>query len=241
MDRLLEKMERHRVIRTLLSERPRENSLLLALAVTAGLSLMSALCWRDGSDWSLWLAATTTGVFQHGEYWQPFTGQLVHANLSHLLSNALLFTFFGYLLYGYFGFRVFPLASFLLGGLVNYLSLLTYRPAAVRLVGASGMVYLMVGFWLTMYMLIERRLSVGRRIVHAIGVGLIVLMPTAFDQQVSYRTHAIGVAVGISFALLYFALNQQRIRAAEVSEAPELEDAPFDRVSEETWLHPDEF
>ncbi|MEJ2143715.1 MAG: rhomboid family intramembrane serine protease [Acidobacteriota bacterium] len=231
-------MEERRVKQTLLSTKPRENSLLVALAVTLVLFLVAALCWRVNSNWSALLAASTKGVFERGEYWQLLTGELVHANFGHLLSNALLFTFFGYLLYAYFGFFVFPFLCFLLGGLVNYLSLLTYQPADVRLVGASGMVYLMVGFWLTMYMLIERRLSVRRRIIHAVGVGLIVLMPTVLHQEVSYRTHAIGVVVGMLSALVYYRFARRRIQSVEVSEP--LDDMASDTVSEEPWLEVDD-
>lgn len=222
----------------MLSRKPRENSLLVAIAATLALFLVAALCWRDGSNWYALLATSSKGVFERGEFWQLLTGELVHANFSHLLSNALLFTFFGYLLYAYFGFLVFPVMCFLLGGLVNYLSLLTYQPSDVRLVGASGMVYLMVGFWLTMYMLIERRLSVRRRIIHAVGVGLIVLMPTVLHREVSYRTHAIGVAVGLLSALVYFRLARRRIRSAEISERPD--HAASDTVSEEPWLEVDD-
>ena len=231
-------MQPLRVTRTLLSEKPRENSLLVALTVTVALSLAAALCWRTGSDWYVILATSSEGVLHQGEYWQLLTGQFVHANVAHLLSNSLLFTFFGYLLYGYFGGFIFPFGSFLLGGLVSYLSLLTYLPANIRLVGASGTVYLMVGFWLTMYMLIERRLSVRRRIIHALGFGLVVLMPTALDPQVSYRTHAIGLAVGIVAALVYFGFAHRRIRASEVVESQV--EPSFDTVSEEPWLEVDD-
>ena len=221
------------------SRKPKENSVLVAMASTLVLFLVAALCWRVDSDWYRLLATSSDGVFERGEYWQLLTGQLVHADMSHLLSNALLFTFFAYLLYGYFGLRVFPVLCFFLGGLVNYLSLLTYRPAEIRLVGASGMVYLMVGFWLTMYMLIERRLSVGRRIVHAVGVGLIVLMPTVLHRQVSYRTHAIGVAVGLVSAVIYYWFSRREIQSAEV-EAESLDEAAFDTVTGEPWLEADD-
>ena len=121
-----------------------------------------------------------------------------------LLSNAVLFSIFGYLLYGYFGFWVFPVGSFVLGTLVNYLSLSTYLPGDVGLVGASGMVYLMASFWLTMYLLLERRYPVGRRLIRALGVGLVVLMPGAFDHTISYRTHLIGAVAGLVAALVFF-------------------------------------
>jgi hypothetical protein len=49
-------------------------------------------------------------------------------------------------------------------------------------------------------------------------VGLILLMPSAFEESVSYRTHAIGFVVGIAAAVAYFGLKREEIRAAEVAE-----------------------
>ncbi len=199
----------------MLSRKPRENSILIATAAVLGMLVVSMLCWQEGRPMQLQLAAVSDRILVEGEYWRLMTALLVHADMRHFLSNAVLFVLFAYLLYGYYGFWIFPFASFLLGSFVNWLSLLTYQPQNISLVGASGMVYLMVGFWLTMYMLVERRLTVKRRILHGVGVGLIVLMPTAFDHAVSYRSHFLGVVVGIAFALLYFYVRKDWIRAAE--------------------------
>jgi membrane associated rhomboid family serine protease len=73
----------------------------------------------------------------------------------------------------------------------------------------------MAGFWLALYLMVERRSRLGRRLVRAVGFGAIVLVPTAFDPTVSYRTHFIGLVVGIALALAYFAKHKQRLRAAE--------------------------
>jgi membrane associated rhomboid family serine protease len=55
----------------------------------------------------------------------------------------------------------------------------------------------------------------GKRLVRAVGFGVIVLVPTAFEAAVSYRTHLIGFLVGIGFAVAYFAKHKKRLRAAE--------------------------
>lgn len=212
---------------TLLSERPRANSMLVALMGILTILLTSQLCWRDPALYLEW-AAVPAEVNENGEYYRLFTALGVHADAPHFLSNALLFGFFSYLLYGYFGFWVFPIGSLILGALTNYFSLLTYPPE-IRLVGASGVVYLMAGFWLASYLLIERSKSIGRRIMHAVGVGLVLLMPNAFDPVVSYRTHVIGLVLGTAGGLIYFVMNRDRIRAAEKirfeSESP-FEDYP---------------
>jgi membrane associated rhomboid family serine protease len=102
-----------------------------------------------------------------------------------------------------------------LGALTSALTLQTY-PSDVDLIGASGMVYLMVGFWLIQYVFIERRLTLSIRLLRAFGFVLAALMPTSFEKNVSYRTHAIGFLVGCAFGLVYYVANFKRFRRAEV-------------------------
>jgi len=206
-----------KVRRTLISEAPRKNSLLLALFFVAFILLTSTLCWNEGGQTCVrW--ASSTNVFETGEWWRLFTGTLVHRDLRHFLSNALVFGLFAHLLYGYFGPLVFPVSTFLAGGLVNLLSLLTYLPNDVRLVGASGMVYFMAGVWLTMYLLIERRHTVSKRLLHVVGFGILVLVPTSADPSVSHRAHAFGFLIGVVFAVLLFTATKEKIRSRELLE-----------------------
>jgi rhomboid protease GluP len=193
---------------------------LIALLSILIILFVSVLVWRDDGQLYVSLAANPAKVSLGGEYWRLFSALAVHADFKHFVSNAVLFGFFSYLLYGYFGFAIFPVGAVMMGALTNYLALLTYSPN-VRLVGASGVVYWMAGFWLTMYMLIERRYSRRRRLLHALGVGLILLMPSALKATVSYRTHAIGLGLGIGSALVYFLWKKQAIRAAEEIEIDE--------------------
>jgi membrane associated rhomboid family serine protease len=100
---------------------------------------------------------------------------------------------------------------------VTLLSVLTYPPR-INLLGASGVVYLMAAFWLTMYICIERRYSLGRRFIRAGGLVLIALIPTGYSPGISYRTHTIGFGVGVIAALVYFFFNRDRFRRAELIE-----------------------
>jgi rhomboid protease GluP len=210
--------ERVRVMQTMLSRRPREYGAevtILSLLVMTGTTL---LCFREGPGLSSRLAMTPEAVQGGGEYWRLWTSMAVHADLPHFLFNALYFCFFVYLIYGYFGFWVYPFWTLLVGALAGYLSLLTYPPGT-HLVGASGLVYLMAGFWLTAYVLIERRLALPRRLLRATGVGLIVFIPTSLQERVSYRSHAIGFALGVAFAAACFLVRKKRIRSEEVVES----------------------
>lgn len=187
---------------------------------------VSAACWNQGRETFLQFAAIPESVFIDGEVWRLFSAFLLHSDVRHFLSNALILGVFAYLLYGYFGPWIFPIACIVLGALVNLFSLLTYPPHT-PLVGSSGIVYGMVGFWLTMFMLIERRLSVGRRLLHGFGVGLIVLVPSTLSPSVSYRSHLFGLVLGIALAVGYFSLRKEEIREREsYTSEPEPEEEP---------------
>ncbi len=211
-----------RIKSTLLSQKPREESLLIALLSVMVLLFVSLLCWRNPSLLNL-LAASQHQVVGEQEYWRLLTTTAIHADLTHFLSNALLFALFTFLLYGYFGFWVFPVTVVALGSLTNYLSLLTY-PENTQLIGASGLVYLMAGFWLTVYVLVERTHQLKRRVLVAIGIALIVLVPSNLSPQVSYRTHAIGSGIGLILALGYFQARKEQIRSLETFQIEEVDE-----------------
>jgi rhomboid protease GluP len=215
----------HYVRETLLSRKPREWSLeitALFLSIIMGISL---LAWRNGAALLPTLAATSDGVLKKREYWRLLTAVAVHGDVIHVFSNAILLTFFTYLLFGYYGFWVFPVISLVMAGLTNYVSLLTY-PSEVSLIGASGLVYWMAGFWLSMYLVVERSVSPGKRVLRVVCLALLVLLPSTFQANVSYRTHAIGLGLGVVSALVYFQRNRESIRAAEVVELEEPIDNP---------------
>ena len=217
----MEKVE-IRIKSTLLSQKPREESLLIALLSVTVLLFVSLLCWRNPSLLNL-LAASRHQVVGEQEYWRLLTTTAIHADLTHFLSNTILFAFFTFLLYGYFGFWVFPVAVLALGSLTNYLSLLTY-PENTQLIGASGLVYLMAGFWLTIYVLVERTHPLKRRVLVAMGIALIVLVPSSLTPRVSYRTHAMGCGFGIIAALGYFQARKEQIRSLETFQIEEVDE-----------------
>lgn len=219
----MESFPSRRVLETLLSRKPREYSLevgALSFLTILGISL---LAWQNGAALLPTLAATSEGALKEHEYWRLMTAVAVHADMAHFFSNAIFLALFPYLLFGYFGFWVFPVLGLALAGLTNYLSLLSY-PAEVSLLGASGLVYWMAGFWLSMYLLVDRSLGLGKRVMRAVVIALLVLFPTTLQENVSYRTHAIGFGLGVVSAFVYFRRNRESIRAAEVVEMEE----PFD-------------
>ena len=211
-----------RITSTLLSGKPNENSAAVAVLVTMVLTFISVLCWQNPWLFQL-LSASRHQVFVGLEYWRLFTMMAVHADLSHLAVNAAYVVCFGYLLYGYFGFWIYPTAMVILASLTTLVSLLTY-PRGVVLIGASGLVYLMMSFWLVMYSFLERTVPFKKRLLRVIGITLIVLVPSTIQPEVSYRTHAIGAALGIIAASALFRLRKDQFRSLERIEVVRLED-----------------
>jgi len=207
--------KKYRVVRTLISKRPRENSFLVALIGTLLMFVVSLYAWQDDGSFMNALKGDSDAVLGEGQVYRLFTAILIHAHLKHLISNAIFFLFFSYLLYGYYGFWVYPILCFLMGGAVNYLTLLTY-PEGISIIGASGVVYLMAGFWFAGYMYIERSRPVSRRILHVLGVSLLLLIPSAVNPEVSYSSHFIGFLLGITSGIVYLIRNRDEIRDKEV-------------------------
>lgn len=194
--------------KTLLSSRPDNKSIALGLLSFA--TLLALFLWDNQN-----LTANGYVVFEKGQYWRAFTSQLMHADFTHLGNNAIFFTAFSILLNHYFGFWVFPVLSLIVGTLINFIALKVYDPH-VYLVGISGVIYFMASFWMTMFVAIERKLNLYRRLMIATGVSLILFFPEVFQKNVSYLAHALGFGMGIFLAVGYFNLNKKYIRSKEV-------------------------
>lgn len=199
---------------TLLSKKPAPHSFMVSAVSVLVLVAASIVYWTDVFGVAELLPASRESVFHRGEYWRLATSVAIHADFQHLLTNAIVFGVLAFLLSGYYGPWVYPGLTLGLGGLVTALSLRTYD-AHVNLLGASGVVYFMAAFWLALYLVVERRTALKMRIVRAAGFGIIVLVPTAVEPSVSYRTHVIGFAMGAAAAAAYFTRNKEALRAHE--------------------------
>ena len=205
------------VTETLLSRKPARGSLAVAAASVFVLFLGSLVYWTNAAGLARVLPASRAAVFERSEYFRLFTSLLAHADFQHFATNALAFALLAFLVYGYYGSLAYPVLSLVSGALTTALSLTTYDADTV-LLGASGVVYWMAGFWLSLYLLVERRVTLGKRIVRAVGFTIVVLIPTTLEPQVSYRTHAIGLGLGVILGLAYFAARKPTLRAAEKME-----------------------
>jgi rhomboid protease GluP len=118
-------------------------------------------------------------VFSDHEYWRVITALFTHRDIVHLLSNALMFFVFGWVLKAYFGYGVFPAASLLIGIVTNIITVAVYDPD-IRLIGASGMTYGMAALWIVMYI----RFDHERRVpgTHLSGVRVYACDAATFDD-----------------------------------------------------------
>jgi rhomboid protease GluP len=147
----------------------------------------------------LWISGDS--IFKNHEYWRLITAIFTHSDLSHLMSNALIFLVFGWMLNAYFGLLAFPITSLCIGAITNAITVAFYDPA-IQLVGASGMAYGMVSLWLVFYIHNDTYYSLALRIFRAIGFALVMMFPTTFEPHVSYLSHAVGFGTGLLIGLL---------------------------------------
>ncbi len=201
--------------KTLLSKKLSPQSKLVGLVSYLVLLLVFIL---DNQN----LSANGYLVFEKGEYWKAFTTTLMHADFVHLGHNTLFFLAFSVLLNSYFGFWIFPVLSFVVGGIINLIALKIYDPQ-IYLVGISGVIYFMAAFWMTMFVGLERQMSLYRRIMITTGVSLILFFPEVFVKNVSYLAHGLGFGMGIILGIIYFKLMREKLRSNElwIEKAPE--------------------
>ncbi len=200
---------------TMLSQAPRKQARLVATLSICVVTLASAIHWQHPDTWGALMEATPTQVFEQKQYWRIVTSFLIHRDVNHLASNCFPLAILAYHLYGFFGPLVYPVGTFLMGIAVTATALLTYEPN-VNLLGISGVVYGMAGFWLTLFLFVERSSSPASRWLRAVGFTFAMLIPSQIDHHVSYRTHTIGMCWGIVWGVLYFLKNRRRFYEKEV-------------------------
>jgi len=130
------------------------------------------------------------------------TAVFTHSDFGHLLANAPLFLIFGWLLRSFFGSFGFPIMALVFGIISNLITVYYYAPTT-RLLGASGMVYGMVAFWLVLYIRFDVDRSIPVRLFRVIAFSLIVMFPTTFVKTTSYLAHSAGFATGIIAGIIF--------------------------------------
>lgn len=211
---VVEYITEKRLIGTLITRKPSRVAAAAAVSILLFIVGVTFMYWSNQYGMGSLMSVSGKSLFVDGEWWRAFTATLVHGDFGHLLSNSYMLLVFSYFVISYFGLWTYPVSAFLLSGLVNVLTVMTY-PAEVNLLGASGMVYFLGGFWLTSYFLIQRQYSWQPRLLRVLGIALLVFFPTTFVPTTSYTAHAIGFALGAVFAGVYFVKNRKQIQGFE--------------------------
>lgn len=204
-----------RLVSTLITGKPSIDAFIVASLTVLVITLVSLFYWQAPTVWSDLLPAANEQVFSQHQIWRLFTAVFIHADMEHLLSNMYMLWIFIFFVFGYFGFGVFPVLSLFIAGLVNALAVYSYAPQ-IQLLGASGLVYILGGFWLTLYLLVQRQYKFINRLMRVLGIAVIIFMPSTFVPSTSYRTHAIGFAAGVLMGIFYFYKNKKEIRSHEI-------------------------
>ncbi|MAV89822.1 MAG: hypothetical protein CL676_00260 [Bdellovibrionaceae bacterium] len=207
-----------RIVKTLMSRKPNQWGILFGGTLILLSSLLSLRAWEDEALFQ-WAMSSRDLVFQQGQYYRLITAIFLHGDLGHLLSNSYMLLVLSIFVFGTLGISnrgsfVLLLYSFLGAVAVQAMTLMSY-PAQVGLLGASGWVYLLAGFWFFNYLWIDRRRKFFNRWIRVIGVSLVILFPTTFEENVSYLAHLYGFIVGALFALGYFITMRSRVRQFE--------------------------
>ncbi|GAB4024681.1 MAG: hypothetical protein Fur0010_27890 [Bdellovibrio sp.] len=159
-------------------------------------------------DWSI----SYNLFFHEKEYWRALSSLFAHANFQHLLSNLFMLAPLSFFLSKYHGAKTTWIAS-LIGGVLTNLIVITFYNDQTRLLGISGIVFFMWGMWLALYIFIEKRESLIRRIMKASMIYLVLLIPGEFNPQVSYLAHFVGNMMGLIFGGLVYLLNNKFYRS----------------------------
>lgn len=197
----LEEVSAPRPRHSFLAERPSKRAFVFSSLYAMAAAVVSVLSWRS-EVFEDRLVGNPEKIFSGGEWYRLVTSLFLHADIAHLLANMLFLVPFGGLLTFYFGWRVFPVLGIVLGIVAQFLSLKTYAPN-MNLLGSSGLLYVLFGLWLSLYYRAESHLTRGRRLMRILGFGLAMLVPSQVERAVSYRTHYIGLALGLAAGIVY--------------------------------------
>lgn len=179
--------------------------------------LILGLCLVDWNSAGIKLSASRETVFSQKEYWRLWSALFAHGDLGHLFGNLMLFVPFALLLTGYFSLSLFPALGFLLGGVINAITLNT-MPLQTELLGISGLVNWMGSLWLTLFFLIDSRSTLRKRFAVVVLSSVVLFAPEAYKEGISYLSHIVGYGLGILTGIIYYALHRKDFLAAEVKE-----------------------
>jgi rhomboid protease GluP len=223
-----------KLIKTYLSHKKYSSGVIAAVSILFLCWVTSLIYWGDHFGLKGVLAATAESIFIKGEYWRLLTTTFTHANLEHLLSNSLMLYILTYFVTSFYGLVMSQVVAHIMGVFINLMVL--YRlPMESTLVGISGVIYYLWGFWLILYILIDKTSGLARRLINVTGLFLILLIPTTYNPSTSYFAHYFGFAVGLIIGVIYYFLNAKKFSSYheyETRQIVDFEEETQDDISE---------
>ncbi len=141
---------------------------------------------------------------------------MLHSGLEHFLGNMIMLVPFAGFTTAFYGFFAFPVILVTLGVLTHWITILSYPPY-MHLVGSSGLLFAVFGFWLALWAFVEGHLSPGKRLLRFTGFALMMLVPHSYSPTTSYRAHYIGLGLGFGAGLLFYAVTRGRLQARNLA------------------------
>ena len=156
------------------------------------------------------LGAFDPGLAAEGQYWRFLSANFLHADWGHLLNNMFGMLIFGKMVEPVIGGRAFA-GLCLVTGLAAMIASALLLPGPT--LGASGIVYGLIGAYITLVLLITRFVEPGRFQSEAKGaiafMAIYIFLNLTESAGINIWGHLGGALAGMLFA---FALFQHRLR-----------------------------
>ena len=140
-------------------------------------------------------------LFLGQSYAMLITHAFLHAGTIHVLMNTVIFIALGKTLAVYFGLRL-TLLTMLVGAISSGVMFGLLESTSAPMVGASGVVFSLIGFWLHVSRAELKRLGRPSRSVASVIISLIVihiLLHVFMGGQIAWQAHFGGFVAGYFF------------------------------------------
>ena len=140
-------------------------------------------------------------LFLGQSYAMLITHAFLHAGTIHVLMNTVIFIALGKTLAVYFGLRL-TLLTMLVGAISSGVMFGLLESTSAPMVGASGVVFSLIGFWLHVSRAELKRLGRPGRSVASVIISLIVihvLLHVFMGGQIAWQAHFGGFVTGYFF------------------------------------------
>ncbi|EQC48680.1 peptidase, S54 family [Bacteriovorax sp. BSW11_IV] len=191
-----------------------KNAFYMAFAILTLSYFLSYEYWMNLFGFSSLLNANGENVMNANQWWRLITSAFIHGDLGHFLSNSFMLGILSFYVQSFYGPVVLIITTILSAASINYIVLQTMSEH-ISLVGMSGVVYFMWGFWLILYFFIERHVSKIRRLMKISMITFVLLIPTNYSPNTSYLAHGVGLLLGLGSGGIYYLFKKKEFISYE--------------------------